>query len=61
MVNSGSDKVGEKKEQIKVRHGSQIWLQLSAASPTNSPLAKVTITKVIVKLKLVVRRKLRLN
>ena len=26
-----------------VRHGSQIWLQLSAASPTNRPRLKVII------------------
>ena len=36
----------------RIRHGSQIWLQLSAASPTNRPQPKVIITIVIIKLKL---------
>ena len=35
-----------------IRHGSQIWLQLSEASPTNRPQPKVIITTVIIKLKL---------
>ena len=35
-----------------LRHGSQIGLQLSAASPTNRPQHKVIITIVIIKLKL---------
>ena len=34
------------------RHGSQIRLQLSAASPTNRPQPKVIETIVIIKLKL---------
>ena len=47
-------------------HGSQIWLQLSAASPRNRLQAKVKITKVIIKLircgrLQVVRPKLGLN
>ena len=35
-----------------IRHGSQIRLQLSAASPTNRPQPKVIITIVIIKFKL---------
>ena len=35
-----------------VRHGSQIRLQLSAASPKNRPQPKVIIILVIIKLKL---------
>ena len=37
---------------IFVRHGSQIRLQLSAASPKNRPQPKVIIIIVIIKLKL---------
>ena len=37
---------------IMVRHGSQIQLQLSAASPTNRPQPKVIITTVLIRLKL---------
>ena len=36
----------------KIRHGSHIWQQLSAASPINRPQPKVIITIVIIKLKL---------
>ena len=37
------------------RHGSQIWLQLSAASPTNKPQPKAMIAILLIK---VVRLKL---
>ena len=35
-----------------VRHGSQIWLQLSAASPTNRPQPKAITIIVIIRLNL---------
>ena len=41
-----------KENMLKLRHGSQIWSQLSAASPTIRPQPKVRITIVIIKLKL---------
>ena len=43
---------GNKLDIMKLRLGSQIRPQLSAASPTNRPQPKVIITKVIIKLKL---------
>ena len=40
------------KANYQFKHGSQVRLQLSVASPTNRPQPKAIITKVMIKLKL---------